>query len=35
MKTYLIQTSRGMVSLEENFIAFLVEMWLEGRIWMK
>lgn len=30
MKTYLIQTSRGIVALDENFISLLVELWLKG-----
>lgn len=28
MKTYLIQTSRGIVVLDESFISLLVELWL-------
>lgn len=32
MKTYLIQTSRGIVALDESFISLLVEFWLKGSI---
>lgn len=32
MKTYLIPTSRGIISLDESFISLLVEYWLNGRI---
>lgn len=32
MKKYLIQTSFGIVTLDESFIAYLFECWLKGRI---
>lgn len=37
MKTYLIQTSYGLVTLDESFISFLVELWLAkgSALWMK
>lgn len=32
MNKYLIQTSFGIVTLDESFIAFLFERWLRGGI---
>lgn len=32
MKTYLMPTSRGIITLDECFISLLVELWLNGGI---
>lgn len=32
MKTYLIQTSKGLISVDECIINLLVELWINGSI---